>query len=162
MKRLTCALILVCLLVSYAPARAQDDPEVVGWLSIPSIWSYAKPISFTPVVNGDYDLTQLGDGITHLGGTTWIVDDWGRAVIAGHNPGAFSRIGEIAVGDLIEIHAVIDHQLVSVTYQISGVYPGVAIEDTGWLLPTDDPRLVLMACWDNERSRIVIEAVRSG
>lgn len=152
--------LIVVLFCLVAPARAQDDVVVKGWLSIPSIWDYAKPIGYEPIVNRDYDLTDLGDGVAHLEGTTWIVDDWGRVVIAGHNPGAFSRIGEIAVGDLIEIHAVIDHRLVSVVYVVSGVYPGVDPSDISWLMPTNDARLVLLACWDNEQTRIIIEAVK--
>lgn len=153
MKRLILFTVVLFALIT-GPVEA--DPVVMGWLSIESI-GFAQSVSYEPLIGDNYDLTDLGTGIAHLEGTTWVTDSWGRIVIAGHNPGAFSQIGDIQVGDLM---LLIDSSGYYEQYRVSGRYPGVAIEDISWLMPTNDERLVLLACWDNERSRIVIEAVR--
>lgn len=147
-------LILIVVLLVVMPVRAQDAPAVIGWLSIPRI-DLVKPLSREYQVNNQIDLTDLGMGVSLLDGTTWTPDLWDRGVIVGHNPGAFSRLGEMQIGDLILISNMPDY----VVYQVSGVYV-VDPSDISWLNPTDEQRLVLITCWDNEATRLVIEAVK--
>lgn len=143
--------LIVVLFGLVAPVRAQDDVVVKGWLSIPSIWDYAKPI-----VEDNWDLSDLGNGVAHLDTTNWIGIDYGRVVIAGHNPGAFSLIGNITAGDLI---ALWDSEHYAI-YKVVAVHKGVDPSEERWTYSTYEPTLVLVSCWDNEQSRIVIEAVR--
>ena len=144
------AVLFIIVLCVFTPAQAQE-PAVRGWISIPSIWTYAKPI-----VDDNWDLSDLGQGVAHLNTTNWIDDDWGRVVIAAHNPGAFSDIGNMTDGDLIALWDTDGYKV----YIVYAIHKGVDPSEVRWLSATPEPTLVLLACWDNERTRIVIEATR--
>jgi len=142
--------LLACLLAAQGHVFA-DGPE--GWLVIKSI-SFYKSVSYTPIVNKDYDLSSLGYGITHLEGTTWIDDGWGRVVIAGHNPGGFAPLQYLSIGD--NIITVSHHETMEwIVYEIL-----IVSDDLVYLNPTPTFTLTLITCWDEGYTWLVINAKR--
>ena len=172
MKRLICALILVLLMMSYAPARAQDDPAVIGWLYISAL-DMAEPL-FESQIGAD-GLHVIPDAnAVHLSGTAWLNTTYadmlmnggqvapagsfypaGRIVVAGHNPGVFSTIQALQVGDVLYLASWPEGAF----FEVTGATV-VNVQDTSWLAPTTEQTLTLVLCMGD--SRMIVEAVRSG
>ena len=172
MKRLYYALIIVCVLVSYAPARAQDDPAVIGWLYIPAL-DMAEPLTESEI--GTDGLHVIPDAsAVHLSGTAWLDTTYadmlinggqdapadsfypaGRIVVAGHNPGVFSAIQALQVGQLLYLASWPEGAF----FEVTGAYV-VNVQDTSWLAPTTEQTLTIVLCMGEQR--MIVEAVRSG
>jgi LPXTG-site transpeptidase (sortase) family protein len=157
MRRLVCVGLLCVLLlaVGIPGVNAQYEP-VRGILIIPSI-GLTKFIQTAPLVeiNGvrTNDLTHLGDGVAWLEGTGWINNRLWRMGLAGHNPGAFSRLGELEQGDSVYLitRAGLWRYIVTESYVVD---PAAT-----WVLGSSDrPSLVLITCSGDER--LVVVAVR--
>ncbi len=159
MKRFI-GLLLLVLLVGWSPdpARAQETPAPKGILIIPSI-DLVKFIQTAPVIQVDglrvHDVAWLGDGVAWLDDTGWIDTPRWRMALAGHNPGAFSRLGELQVGD--SIYLITSTGLVR--YVAAEVYVVDAVET--WVLDsTGEPSLVLITC--SGAQRLAVVAWRAG
>lgn len=137
-----------------APASVEAAPH--GALVIPALELY-RPIGAAQIVGQEYDLSGMVNGVRWLEGTAPIDGAWGRAVIAGHNPGAFSRLGELAVGDAILVVGTFGVYHYTVT-----ALRVVAVSEWWWLAsgPGDAPSLMLIACWGD--GRLLVEAARVG
>jgi LPXTG-site transpeptidase (sortase) family protein len=175
MKRLYYALIILGLIVSgvsVAPARAQEGSTVKGWLYVP-ILRMAEPL-YESKIGADGLHVIPDDNAVHLSGTAWLDTTYasmveagggiatdadkypaGRIVLAGHNPGVFGAIDGLQVGDALYLAK---WPLV-VRFEVVGVFV-VDVQDTSWLAPVADSRLVLTACIGEQR--MIIEAVRTG
>lgn len=128
----------------------------VGYIEIPSI-SLFRPIYFIPLENRNYDLTELGFAlgtVGHLDQTTWIHEDWGRVVLVGHTPGAFSDLPEVNIGDMILVWDTEG----AVQYIVTAQHL-VDVTETKWLGPTNYPSLLLMTCYGDQRW--LVEAIPS-
>lgn len=150
MKKLITLLVLAASLVLAGPALAQGPK---GHVYIPRI-GLVRDVVAVPLVDRDYDLTQLGDGVAWLEGAAWLEHDWARIVLAAHTPGAFETIRALEPGDTI---LVWDEHTVEV-YAVTGSIV-VDIDDVSWLMPTDDETLILLTC-DGDR-RLVVLAERA-
>ena len=149
MKRLLVILFLIVLLSPIAPAHAAPK----GWMISPV---YA-PIGYAPIDdNGtltiEDDYHQIGHGVYHLEGTTWIDDGWGRVVLGGHNPGIFAPLVDLEIDDLIIIMA----DGVSHTYKVSERH--IVTNEVRWLAPTKTPTLTLITCLDRGNTWLILNA----
>jgi LPXTG-site transpeptidase (sortase) family protein len=173
MKRLYYALIILGLFVSVAPVRAQEDMQTVkGWLYIP-ILKMAEPLYESEIGTDGFHIIP-DDYAVHLSGTAWLdttyadlliaggsiatdADDYpaGRIVLAGHNPGVFGAIDGLQVGDALYLA----HWPLVVRFEVVGATI-VSVQDTSWLAPVADSRLLLTACVGEKR--LIIDAVRVG
>lgn len=69
-------------------------------LYIPAI-GLDRPVGVAPFANGTFDTSQIGDGVARAEGYNWGSTESGRTIILGHNPGAFSDLDKLQVGDRI-------------------------------------------------------------
>ncbi|MFA5380169.1 MAG: sortase [Dehalococcoidia bacterium] len=164
--------VLVLFAVSLAPARALDEPTVIGWLYVPAL-RMAEPLYESAIGADGYHIIPAENAV-HLSGTAWLDTTYadliingggtptgadyypaGRIVVAGHNPGVFGAKGGLQVGDALYLAK---WPLV-VRFEVVGVFV-VDVQDTSWLAPVADSRLVLTACIGEQR--MIIEAVRTG
>ena len=173
MKRLTYALIIVLLSVSYAPARAQDDPAVIGWLYIPAL-DMAEPLYQAGAVNDVYQIPE--HDAAHLDGTAWIdtmysdldtvthvSGDWPAGLIglAGHRSDVFSALVDkngnptLQAGDVIKLA----EWPLLVTFEV--ISTEFVYYDPDLLISTPEEQHLMLITCDGDR-RLVIEAVRSG
>ena len=136
--------LLIALLLSLFAPR--------GYLLIPAIDLY-RPVGECALVDGWHDTTALGNGVCHLEGTTWIDDEWGRVALGGHTPGAFARLTEVGVGDVIILWDRAGIEVYRVTWRGS-----VPVSDIQWLMPTTEQTVVLITC-DNA-DRLIIDSER--
>ena len=143
------ALLILALLLALPGAVLADGPE--GWMSIPDVGLY-KAISYTPITHRDYDLTTLGHGVTRLEGTGDLDATWGRIVLAGHNPGGFTPLFDLDVGDVI---ILVSHHDTRVWVIVEALKVG---DDLVYLSPTNDLTLTLITCWDEGNTWLVINA----
>jgi len=111
------------------------------WLDIPALGTQA-PLVGVPSVNGEWDVTWLGNNAGYLSGTafpTWT----GNTVITGHvwnednQPGIFVDLKDLAYGDQILIHAwgeVYEYQ-VTANRRVSPLAPKGVLEhkDADWI-----------------------------
>ncbi len=132
MKRLLVILCLIAILAPIAPVHAAP----MGWVIIPSIALYA-PIHTAPIVD---NMHQIGGGVGHLEGTTWVNDEWGRVVLAAHTPGKFAGLSALQIGDRIIV--------ISDTgaYEFEVTTMTIIDDDVRWLAPTEAYTLTLLTC----------------
>jgi len=164
--------VLVLFAVSLAPARALDEPTVIGWLYVPAL-RMAEPLYESAIGADGYHIIPAENAV-HLSGTAWLDttyaelhnsggrpdlavnnDPAGRIVVAGHNPGVFSAIQALQVRDILYLASWPEGAF----FRVTGAYV-VNVQDTSWLAPVTDSRLVLTACVGEQR--MIIEAVRTG
>lgn len=138
------------LLAAPSAVRAQGPK---GAVYIPRI-GLVRSVVAAPLVERDYDLAALGDGVAWLEGTAWLEHDWARIVLAGHTPGAFDDIRLLEPGDSI---LVWDEHQVEV-YAVTGSQVVMA-DDVSWLMPTTEESLLLLTCEGD--LRLVVMAERS-
>lgn len=143
--------LLLLFLLPYIVAPVSAD-EPVGTLIIPSLSLY-RPVDFVPLIDKNYDLTQLGYGVGHLEGTSWDDPAWGRTVLVGHTPGGFSTLDKLQ-NDAI-IYLLTDTY--TFVYQVTGQYVTTP-DDVGVLMPTDQASLVLMTCTNGTQQRLITVA----
>ncbi len=151
MKRLVLLLLLV--LWGICPVQAQETPVPKGVLIIPTI-GLVKYIQTAPVMRVDglrvNDVSWLGDGVAWLDGTGWVDTPHWRMALAGHTPGAFSRLGELQPGDPIYLFTSSG----IVHYEAAEFY--IVQPSEIWMLDaTDVPSLVLITC-SGDRRLVVI------
>ena len=131
-----------------------------SFLIIPSI-ILNMPVGSISVNSINFvEYANLENGVAYIEELTWNRTDGGRTIIIGHNPGAFSNLQYMQVGD--DIYLLMDgieKTLHFVVYQVGLV----DVEDT-WLFnsPTSEYELVLMTCyWDytqNKSRRLIVRA----
>lgn len=148
--RKTIVLILVCLLLTWIPASAEEEP--IGTLIIPALRLY-KPIEFIPLIDKNYDLTELGYGVGFLEGTSWEDSTWGRTVLVGHTPGGFSTLDKLQNDAILYI---LTNNFILI-YQVNGAYLTTP-DDVDVLAPTNTPTLVLMTCANGTAQRLIVTA----
>jgi LPXTG-site transpeptidase (sortase) family protein len=162
-------LILIMLLGRCEATAAQPD-RPWGWLIIPSVSLY-QPITPVPLVEGQYDMTAIGQSVGWLERTATLEttrrdmqaqngvqldlygqpirpyseaeldQETGRIVLAGHVDGSFAALDNVRVGDEI---VLLDWQR-GETYQVTAIAltrPG----DVSWLFATAQETLVLITC----------------
>lgn len=163
---------IVLLVMSFTPVRAQDEQAIIGWLYIPTL-RMAEPL-FESAIGADGLHVIADNNAVHLSGTAWLDttasdlhssggradlavnnDPAGRIVVAGHNPGVFSAIPALQVGQLIYLASWPEGAF----YAVTGAYV-VNVQDTRWLATTNEQTLTLVLCMGDER--MIIEAVRTG
>lgn len=154
MKRLMGLLLLVLLVGwSIGLARAQEASAPRGILIIPAI-DLVKFIQTAPVIEVDglrvNDVSWLDDGVAWLDDTGWVDTPHWRLALAGHNPGAFVRLGELQPGD--PIYLITSDGLVR--YVAAEVYV-VDPAETWVLNSTGEPSLVLLTCSGDRRLAVV-------
>lgn len=95
--------------ITQLPPQAAAYADSGMRLVIPSLAVDARVVG-TPVVNGNWDVSWLGDQVGHLEGTAW--PTWaGNSVLTGHvwnadnTPGIFAGVRGLAYGDQIEVQA---------------------------------------------------------
>ncbi len=152
MKRTGLLLLLVLLLASCWSVRAEDSglpDEAI--LYIPNLYQ-GWHLESAPIVTIDglrvNDVSQLGNGVAWLEGTAWPADQLGRAVLAGHNPGAFEHLDQLVPGDVI--YVFIDWRLYA--YRVIGSQMVNPAET--WILYAQIPgecSLVLLTCSGDRR-----------
>lgn len=154
MKKFSILFIVMFLFIHgvvFAEPGKQNKP--VGWMSIPAIGLY-REVEFTPLVNKQYDLTSLGQGVTLLDGTAWIDSSAYRIVLAGHTPGGFSDLVLLEPGDYVRLW---DEQSVEI-YEVQFLQI-VEVSDTRWLMPTQNETLTLLTCHGEQRLVVYAEKV---
>ena len=147
MKRLFLVIFVLLFLVPSVHA------EYEGTLIIESIGLY-EPVSFIPLVNRNYDLTELNFGVARLDQTSWNDITWGRTVLVGHTPGAFENLTNVHIGDIILLMTdkyILEYIVYDITYVEAGADP------RDWFTPTNAPTLLLQTCYGDEY-RLMIEA----
>lgn len=96
MKKLPLVLLFLFLFVS--PVQAQDR----GWLFIPDLW-LSTSIGTIPIIDNEYDMEAVGQGVGWLEQTAWIDDTWARIVLGSHSTGEFSSLDRLEVGSWIYV-----------------------------------------------------------
>lgn len=133
---------------------------LLAFLIIPSIF-FNMPVGSISVNSPSFvEYANLGNGIAYVEEVTWNRTDAGRTIILGHNPGAFSNLENVQVGD--DIYLLMDgieETLHFVVYQV-----GLIDVEDDWIFnsPTNNYELVLMTCyWDytqNKSRRLIVRA----
>ncbi|MDO8755780.1 MAG: sortase, partial [Anaerolineales bacterium] len=134
------------------------------WVEIPSL-GISLPIVGVPLVNGDWDVSWLGNQAGWLEGTAF--PSWeGNSALTGHvsmpdgKPGPFAKLGNLKWGDKVIVHA----------YGYMYVYQVrenkiIAPDDTSVLKHEEDAWLTLITCKnydeakDTYASRVAVRAV---
>ena len=146
MPRKLALLVAVSILTSaISPVLAQRDDAPVGYVIIPALDLY-RPVYFVPIIDHAYSEEAIARRVGWLEGTSWIHDDWGRVVLAGHSYGVFIDLDLLRAGDEI----IIGDGTGAVVYRVTG-WQIVSVNDTAWLQPTDAPTLLLITCSDANR-----------
>lgn len=161
-------------LTGFAPGtitRVADQPDEAKYtdvgemqLEIPSL-GVGIPIVGVPKVNGDWDLSWLGDSAGYLEGTAF--PTWnGTSALTAHvvradgTPGPFSRLGELKWGDRVVINAwgsQYEYEVRSVSVVSPDDMSVLGHEELSWL--------TLITCQDYDlqnqqyASRLVVKAV---
>lgn len=142
----------VVFVLSVSAAGLPSHAATPMRLYIPRIGLNAE-VTECALVNGWHDTTHLGSGVCHLEGTATIAHEWARVVLAGHTPGGFSNLVYVEAGDQIMIwddYAVEVYKITLITM--------AAIDDTRWLMPTENETLTLITC--NGDARLIVHAER--
>jgi LPXTG-site transpeptidase (sortase) family protein len=123
------------------------------------------PIVGVPKVNGDWDLSWLGDSAGYLEGTAFPTLN-GNSALTAHvvsvegTTGPFSRLGELKWGDKVDINAWGDKY----EYEVRTI-DVVSPDDMGILKHEELPWLSLITCQDFDlqnqlyTNRLVVKAV---
>lgn len=151
-------LFLVVLVVLLYPAKVTS--QTPDYLIIPDI-ALVEVVRVVPKVprldeKGEnsrglkyWDTSQLNYGVGYLEGFN------NRIVIAGHNPGAFARLGELKMGSEIWLNQGGDILVFEVrNNQVVGIYDFWALRDT------DHPVLTLITCWNGGQERLLVNAAK--
>lgn len=146
MRRVIVALI-VALMFGAGTVRAGRTARAI--LYVPSVNLIAPVTAEIPIVNRDYDMDVVGQGVGHLAGTAWLNDDWARIVLAGHNTGLFGALNAVQVGDVLWLWDA--EHIEQYTVVVVSIVPNT---DTRWLQPTDAETLTLITC-DGDLRRVV-------
>jgi LPXTG-site transpeptidase (sortase) family protein len=127
----------------------------------------AAPIIDVFLDGESWDVSQLGDNIGHLQGTSWFDEGAGNVVLSGHverrngRPGIFYNLKNLQVGDPISVV----YQNVKRDYVVSETRL-VDPTDLQPLYPTNDERITLITCDDYDilqnsyQKRIIVVATR--
>jgi len=143
MRRVLVVLVLLAaLLLACSPVRATEYG--IGALYAPGI-GLLRAYTTTPLDDaaGTWLLDDLGDGVTMLEGTGWFEHLGamrGRLVLAGHTPGGFARVRELAPGDVLYVIDPEVHRCVVTDWLLTDE------TDTRWLMPTDTTTVTLLTC----------------
>lgn len=108
--------------------------ELIGKLIIPSLdkeW---------PVIHGT-DNKQLAQGVGHYIGSA-LPGEHDHAVLAGHRETVFRKLGEVAIGDHIQVETMAG----LFTYEVESQYI-VESDDRSVIVPSDEPLLTLITCY---------------
>lgn len=147
--------LFIATMTGYPRNLLAADSDPLGWVSIPAIGLF-RPIYEVPLVDHEWDLTALGNGVSHLGGTNWIDDDWGRVVLAGHTPGAFEQINTLGIGDEIVIS---DWDYMAI-YRVIATYYESDLSNIDILAPSITPSLLLITCEGAGRRIVISELIK--
>lgn len=152
MRTMKWILLVIVLMVQLTlPTGAQEN--IKGVLMIPAI-HLIEPVSES-VLDHDGQYVMPESGVVHLDGTAWLEHDWARIALAGHTPGDFERVRDLAAGDLI---VLMDRERVE-WYRV--VFSAlVAADDTSWLFPTETETLILITCEGDLRRIVQAERIR--
>lgn len=142
-------LFMICLMLIVGQGSIAQADAPRGWLIIPDIALYT-PVGYAPIVNREYVMPS--GGVVHLEGTTWVSDEWGRAVLVGHNPGMFAGLPDLIIGARIVIISDGDVHEYRVTER------HITPDDTRWLMPTKTPTLTLITCLDRGMTWLIVNA----
>ncbi|MCL4875755.1 MAG: DUF11 domain-containing protein [Anaerolineae bacterium] len=139
-------------------------------LDIPVLnYSIPVPIVELPLINNEWDVSNLGHNVGWLDKTTWFDTTWGNTVLVGHiqlsnsEPGPFQKLDRLAPGDEVFVY---EGDLVR-KFTVTEIFT-VGAAETEVTYPTNDPVLTLMTCtnWDDSRGifsdRLVVRAVPAG
>lgn len=146
MRRVLVVLALVGLLSACAVVEAIAGGRVIydGALYVPAIDLLAG-YDGVPLDAGigTWPLDNLGGGVALLEGTGWFEHAGamrGRLVLAGHTPGGFARVRELAPGDVLYVIDPEVHRCVVTDWLLTDE------TDTRWLMPTDTTTVTLLTC----------------
>ncbi|WP_338471980.1 class D sortase [Niallia sp. XMNu-256] len=127
--------------------------EVVGLLDIPALQAQL------PIVEGT-DPDELNKGVGHYKGS-YYPNENGQIVLSGHRDTVFRQIGDLVIGDTLEIHMPYGE----VIYEITHVKIVDADDPTIITLQNDYEELILTTCYPfsylgNAPERYIIYAER--
>ena len=142
MKKLPLVLLFLFLFVS--PVQAQDR----GWLFIPDLW-LSTSIGTIPIIDNEYDMEAVGQGVGWLEQTAWIDDTWARIVLGSHSTGEFSSLDRLEVGSWIYV-ADYPHSTKVEGYRVERIIVTTP-DDIRWLQPTENETLTLITCYGDLR-----------
>jgi sortase A len=149
-------LLLVAYLVLVSPALASGPNE----LHVNSI-GLAAPIEDVGYKVIEYEGQVVGQWLVPAAVIGWHdrsaqPGEGSNVVLNGHNPGVFSSLGAVHLGDDVTLvwdgrpyhYTVTDKRL---------ILAASAVPYTQMVLPTEDERLTIITCW-GERRRLVVTA----
>lgn len=142
MKKVLFILLIVIYIVQ--PVRAQDR----GWLFIPDLW-LSTSIGTIPIIDNEYDMEAVGQGVGWLEQTAWIDDTWARIVLGSHSTGEFSSLDRLEVGSWIYV-ADYPHSTKVEGYRVEKIIITTP-DDIRWLQPTENETLTLITCYGDLR-----------
>jgi len=155
------------------PGPASERPAAPLRIIVPAVGIDARVVDvgwhvvdFGDEVHGVWE-TVLGAAGHHRGSAD--PGQLGNCVLSAHSSDAggavFRRLGELGVGDVVELHTVDGQRyryIVSTTLMMDELSATVAEkrEHAEWLDPTDGPVLTLVTCWPSwtYTHRIVVRA----
>lgn len=144
-------LALVFVASSGVASGQASAPRCVGVLWIPRIGLDACIVA-APLVDRVHQVPARDAG--HAEGTAWLQHDRYNVVLIGHNPGVFSRLGELEAGDMLYIFDV----ATTAEYEVIDVYVTDA-SNTAPLDQTTEPTATLVTCTPDDQ-RLIIRAQR--
>lgn len=152
-------------------SEAQPTPTTVALRDIPEGTRLLIPsagvladIVRVYVVDGSWNVSQLGDNVGHLQGTSW-VSDGGNTVLSGHvemsdgRLGVFARLNQVNIGDFVQVQTPSG----SFLYNVVSVRTTTP-DDLTPVYPTLKPTLTLITCGsydflsDAYRERFIVVA----
>ncbi len=138
------ALILIIIWLAVPDGQVQAEGER-RWINIPALEISQKVV--TVKYDGyQWDTSRLGDGIGHLEYLDWL--GGGNTVLVGHNPGAFSSLDQLQIGDVIYLYDAADVYKFAVTEMFT------VTEAALWVYySTQSQRLTLFTCWGQPDER---------
>ncbi len=102
MNKMVALILIIWLAVPDGQAHAQGERR---WINIPALDISQKVV--TVEYDGyQWDTSRLGDGVGHLEYMDWMGGS--NTVLVGHNPGAFSSLDQLQIGDVIYLYDAAD------------------------------------------------------
>ncbi|RMF77592.1 MAG: class F sortase [Chloroflexi bacterium] len=143
--RLIVSMLIISIFMVVPVVEAQSGPQQGASLTLPTV-GVETSIVTAPLTSTTWDVSQLGEQVGHLEGTSWL-NTPGNIVLGGHsediygNPAVFSALYDLELGDPV----VMSENGVIRRYIVTEIQ-FVAFDDLRPIYPTTHEQVTLLTC----------------